>query len=245
MGPDGSEYLNTTTFVEIVEPDHIAYANVGGKKGEKEVRHLMTFSLKALGSSKTEVTIHHVFDTRQERDFAVERYGAIEGGRQTLSRLAAHVQDAAPGSKPGFELRLERVVDAPLKRVWRAWAEPKELARWFAPRPLTLSVARMDFRPGGGFAMAMVFPDGNRHDFSGVYREVAPQSRIVWTGEFPGDPKDNIRTEISFEDLGARTKIRVYQTFALITPINEQATKGARQGWTMTLDQMTEHVLKK
>lgn len=243
IGPDGAEYPNTTQFLDIAPPDYIVYAVAGGKKGERGISFQMTWTLKNLGG-KTEVTIHHVFEKPEDRDFVVKVHGAIKGGEQTLARLDAHV--AEPGitgekpGKPGFELRLERVVDAPLKRVWRAWSDPEQLKKWFAPRPLTLRVDKMDFRSGGGFAMAMVFPDGKRHDFSGIYREVAPQSRIVWTGEFPGDPKDNIRTEISFEDLGGRTKINVLQTFAVLTPVNEQATQGARQGWTMTLDQLTE-----
>lgn len=142
--------------------------------------------------------------------------------------------------KPAFELKLERVVDAPLERVWRAWADPKEVAKWFAPRPLTLRVDAMDLRTGGTFAMAMVWPDGRTHEFSGAYLEVEPRKRIVWTGEFPGDPKDNMRTEIDFEDLGGKTRIKVLQSFAVLTPVNEQATQGAKQGWTMTLDQLAE-----
>ncbi len=148
--------------------------------------------------------------------------------------------DVQKSGKPGFELRMEKIIDAPLERVWRAWSDPEQIAKWFAPKPLTLRVDKMDFRSGGGFAMAMVFPDGSRHDFSGVYREVLPPSRIIWTGEFPGDPKDNIRTEITFKSLGARTQINVHQSFAVITPVNDPATKGAHQGWTMTLNQLAE-----
>jgi len=146
--------------------------------------------------------------------------------------------------KPAFELVLERLIDAPRERVWKAWAEPERIKRWFAPRPLTLEVTRMDFRTGGGFQMAMVFPDGQRHDFSGTYAEVVAPEKIVWTGEFPGDPKNNIRTEIAFEDLGGKTKLKVRQTFAVVTSISEQPTKGAKQGWTMTLDQLAETVEK-
>ncbi len=138
----------------------------------------------------------------------------------------------------GCKILVSRVIDAPVERVWDAWADPAKLARWFAPQPLTLAVDKMDLRAGGGFAMAMLWPDGRKHEFSGVYREVQPRARIVWTGEFPGDPKDNMRTEVTFEAQGTRTLIRVRQTFAKITPVNEQAAQGSRQGWTMTLDQL-------
>lgn len=238
IGPDGSEYSNTTKFLEIVEPESIAYANAGGKKGEKEVSHLMTFSLKALGPSKTEVTVHHVFGTRQERDFVIERYGVVEGGKQTLARLDQHVTKNVSAATPGFELRLERVINAPRERVFEAWSKPEQLAQWFAPKPWSLAIDKMDFRAGGRFKMAMISPEGTRHGFEGIYIEVVVPKKIVWTGEFPGDPVDNIRTEVFFEDQDGRTKIIAHQTFAVLTPINEGPIKGAKQGWTMTLDQL-------
>ena len=240
IGPDGAEYPNTTKFVEIVENDHITYANAGGKKGEKWLSFRMTFSLKALGPSKTEMTIHHVFDNREDRDLVVERYGAIEGGKQTLGKLAARVQT------PEWELKLERVIDAPLSRVFEAWSQPEQVAKWFAPQPLTLEVKKMDFRSGGTFDMAMVWPDGKqRHDFGGTYVEVVALKKIVWTGEFPGDPKDNIRTEVAFADLGGKTKINVHQVFFVLTDINRGPTSGANKGWNMTLDQLTAFVAEK
>jgi len=146
----------------------------------------------------------------------------------------------AADKKPEFELVLERVFDAPRALVFRAWAEPERIAKWFAPKPLTLRVDKMDFRAGGAFKMAMVWPDGREHDFGGAYVEVVPPEKLVWTGEFPGDPKDNIRTEVVFEDLGAKTRLKVRQTFSVLTDVNRQPTQGAKQGWTMTLDQLAE-----
>lgn len=146
-------------------------------------------------------------------------------------------------AKPEFELKLERIVDAPIARVFEAWSKPEQVARWFAPRPLTLEVKTMDLRSGGSFEMAMVWPDKKqRHDFGGTYVEVVPQRRIVWTGEFPGDPKDNIRTEVDFTDLGGKTKLDVRQVFFVLTEINRGPTQGASQGWNMTLDQLGEFI---
>ncbi len=237
IGPDGSEFPNATKFVEIVENDHIVYANAGGKKGEKGISFRMTFSLKALGPSKTEMRIHHVFENKEDRDMVVHRFGAIEGGKQTLGKLAARVQ------KPEWELKLERVIDAPVARVFEAWAKPDQIAKWFAPAPLSLEVKKLEMRGGGTFEMSMVWPDGKqRHDFGGAYVEVIPQKRIVWRGQFPGDPTDNIRTEVDFTEVGGRTKINVHQMFFKLTDINRGPTSGANQGWNMTLDQLTAFV---
>jgi uncharacterized protein YndB with AHSA1/START domain len=178
-----------------------------------------------------------VFPSAAARDEVAKKYRAVEGGRQTLQRLAEH----ATGGR-AFVLDMTRLIDAPRARVWEAWADPEKVKRWFAPRPLTLEIERMDLRAGGGFKMAMRFPDGKAHSFSGVYAEVLEGERIAWTGEFPGDPKGNIRTEISFADEDGKTRLTVRQTFRVLTPINRGPTQGAKQGWTMTLDQLTAEV---
>ncbi len=53
-----------------------------------------------------------------------------------------------------------------------------------------------------------------------------------------------MRTEIIFEALGEKTKIKVRQTFDVLTPETEPHTKGAQRGWTMTLNQLAEVVAK-
>lgn len=141
-------------------------------------------------------------------------------------------------TKPAFELLLDRIIDAPRQRVFEAWATPEQMRHWFAPKPYTLSVEKMDFRPGGSFSMAMRAPDGKEHPFTGVYREIVPPAKLVWTGEFSDGPAEQIRTEVTFEEQGKKTKVTVRQTFAVLTPETEPYTRGAKQGWTMTLDQL-------
>lgn len=142
--------------------------------------------------------------------------------------------------EPAFELILERLIDAPRERVWRAWSDPERLKRWFAPRPYVLGVETMDFRSGGSFAMFMTAPDGQKHSFSGRYLEVKEPELIVWTGEFPYGPRDQMRTTVALAAEGRMTRVRVRQTFSVLTPETEPHAKGSRQGWTMTLDQLAE-----
>lgn len=144
-------------------------------------------------------------------------------------------------SKPAFELVLTRVIDAPRERVFAAWSEPEQVARWFAPSPYTLPKCEMDFRVGGKFSMAMRAPDGTEHPFTGVYREIDRPSRIVWVGEFPYGPAEQMTTTIDFEAQGNKTKLTARQTFSVLTPETEPHTKGAKQGWTATLDQLAAH----
>jgi uncharacterized protein YndB with AHSA1/START domain len=140
--------------------------------------------------------------------------------------------------KPAFELVLTRVIDAPRERVFKAWSQPEQVTRWFAPLPYTLPKCEMDFRVGGRFSMTMRSPEGQEYPFTGVYREITPYSRLVWTGEFPYGPAEQMRTEVAFEKDGTKTTLTVRQTFSVLTPETEPHTKGAKQGWTATLDQL-------
>ena len=145
-------------------------------------------------------------------------------------------------TKPAFELEFTRMIDAPRARVYEAWTNPEQIAKWFAPKPYQLIVNKMDFRPSGKFAMSMHGPDGNDFPFTGTYREVVPPAKLSWSGEFPGDPTDNISTVVTFEEEGSKTKLHVRQSFQVMTAAVKHATAGAKQGWTMTLDQLTEYV---
>ncbi len=90
--------------------------------------------------------------------------------------------------------------------------------------------------------MAMRSPDGVEHSFAGIYREVVPPARIIWTAEFLKGPVDQISTEVTFEEHEKKTTITVRQTFAVLTPETEPHTRGAKQGWTATLNQLAGHV---
>lgn len=146
--------------------------------------------------------------------------------------------------KPAFELVMTRMIDAPRARVYQAWTEPEQMAQWFAPKPFKLIIDRMDFRPGGRFSMSMRGPDGSNFPFTGTYREIDPPAKLTWTGEFASGPADQISTVVTFEEQGQRTRVHVRQTFHVMTPEIEQATKGAHQGWTMTLDQLAAFCAK-
>jgi uncharacterized protein YndB with AHSA1/START domain len=139
---------------------------------------------------------------------------------------------------PAFELELERLIKAPRERVFEAWTKPEQMVQWFAPKPFQLVISEMDFRPGGRFVMAMRGPNGEEFPFSGTYREIVPPERLLWNSEFADGPADQISTVVTFHSEGNRTRVHVRQTFHVMTPTIQHATRGAQQGWTMTLDQL-------
>jgi len=90
-GPDGTNYPNKTIFVEIVRPERVVYTNSGGRKGAPDASFTATWTFEAIGK-QTKLTLRMEFPTAAARDMVVKEYGAIEGGKQTLERLAGYLQ---------------------------------------------------------------------------------------------------------------------------------------------------------
>ena len=90
---------------------------------------------------------------------------------------------ATPAATPASdrELVLTRLIDAPREKVWRAWTDPELLKHWFAPLPWTTPEADFDVRPGGASLIVMRDPDGNEFPNRGVFLEVVPNERLVFT----------------------------------------------------------------
>lgn len=87
-GPDGTAYEEWITWTEIAPPERIALLH-GETRGDPDAfESVITFAAEG---GATRVELRTVFPTRELRDRAVERYHAIEGGRQTLGKLAAYV----------------------------------------------------------------------------------------------------------------------------------------------------------
>ncbi len=89
--PDGTDYPNSSVFREVVKPERIVFSHGGGKEGGPGVHFTATWTFEALAGNQTRVTIRMVFDSAADRDVVVREYGAIEGGKQTLGRLADYL----------------------------------------------------------------------------------------------------------------------------------------------------------
>jgi uncharacterized protein YndB with AHSA1/START domain len=86
-----------------------------------------------------------------------------------------------PSSPGPLDLTLSRVIDAPPELVWRAWTDPEHLKKWWAPKPVELTVCDIDLRPGGRFRTVMRDPEGNEYPGDGAFLDVVECERIVFT----------------------------------------------------------------
>jgi uncharacterized protein YndB with AHSA1/START domain len=136
---------------------------------------------------------------------------------------------------PSPSIQVRRTIRAPRQRVFDAWTKAEELKAWHAPGPLTVSLAEIDLRPNGAYRIHMRSPDGTEHRVSGVYREVDPPRKIVYTWGWDGDHvvKDSLVT-IEFLERGDATEVVL--THAGILDDAERTSHQA--GWTAIMDKL-------
>ena len=147
------------------------------------------------------------------------------------------------------ELSLSRLIRAPRERLYRAWTTPDLLKQWFTPRPWTTPVVELDVRAGGSSYILMRGPDGNEFPNRGVYLEVVPNEKLVFTDAYteawvPTD-KPFMTGIITFsdEDGGTRYTARALHWTDADCAAHEQM--GFHEGWGKATDQLEALVLNR
>ena len=82
------------------------------------------------------------------------------------------------------ELVIIRIFDAPRELVWMAWTEPEHFMRWWGPKDFTAPFCQIDLRVGGKYLNCMRSSNGKDYWSTGVYREIVPMERLVFTDSF-------------------------------------------------------------
>jgi len=172
-GPDGTDYPNKVAFIEVERPSRLVYWH-GDDKQPEQFHVTVTFEESG---GKTKLTMRSVFRTKADRDFKVEKVGAIEGMKQTLAHLEEYLE-----GMPDFVVT--RVLNAPRRLVWKAWTETNALAQWWGPKGFGLNILKHEMRPGGHFHYGMKTPQGQMMWGRFVYGEITPPERLTYVSSF-------------------------------------------------------------
>ncbi len=140
-------------------------------------------------------------------------------------------------------LRMERDIDVPAAKLFRAWTEPELLVRWSTPPPYVTVRAELDVRPGGTDFVVMRGPDGVKMEHRGVYLEVIPGRRLVFTDAYAGDwepsGKPSMTVVPTFDDLGdGRTRYLASVRHWTVAEREAHEGMGFHQGWGVATDQL-------
>ena len=227
-GPDGRDYDNKIRYVEIVRPERIVYDHCSAPNFHVTVNF-------AEEGRKTRLTMTMLFETAELRDGVAKAYGAVEGLQQTLGRLAEHLAGTAPHS-----VRVVRTFDAPRARVFAAWTDSKQLAKWFGPHRFTNPVCEIDARPGGDIRIEMRGPDGVTYPHRGTVTDLAAPERLSFTLDLLGDdgqPLIQATIAASFHDANGKTRVELDAQFRSV-PEMAAAIARAEEGWTQSFERL-------
>ncbi len=128
---------------------------------------------------------------------------------------------------------VRRIKASPAK-VYAAITQPRLMLQWWGPDAGPTLHAEADVRPGGRFSVVFRLLNGSEHNPKGVYQEVVPDRKLVFTWEWPGMPERESLVTFLLEPFDGGTEL---------TLVHEQLPDDAResheQGWTGLLDKLS------
>lgn len=148
---------------------------------------------------------------------------------------------------------ITRDFGAPRERVFPAWIDPEQLARWYAPAGCSIRFTRLEPRADGEFHSCITTPDGHECWCKGVYREVVAPARLVYSlcvadakgnlveptaaGMDPEWPRETILT-VTFEERGGGTRLTLQQSVSEALAVRT----GAHPSWLQMLDNLEQEL---
>ena len=148
---------------------------------------------------------------------------------------------------------IERSFDAPVDLIWQMWTVPEHFQAWYGPDGASIPVAKLDVRVGGRRLVCMEVPSPQgpvQMWFTGVYREVVPIERLVYT-ESVSDENGNVvlpssmglpeghpgttEVRVELQDVGGRTRM-------VMTHTGVPGDSQGAAGWAMALDKLAAHI---
>lgn len=137
------------------------------------------------------------------------------------------------------EIVITRLFDAPRALVFDAWTRAEHVAHWWDPSGARLAVCEIDLRPNGRFQFVNRGREG--HTFAGIYREIAPPGRLVFTTRVPPSAPESIGTLV-FEERNGRTTLTM--TITCHSKADRDALLAMRvdRGTAQTLDNLDGYI---
>jgi len=149
------------------------------------------------------------------------------------------------------ELTLERVFDAPLASVWKAWTDPKMLKKWWGPDNVTIPECTVDLRVGGTFYIVMEAGEamgqykGTKWPMKAEFTVVEPPSKLSYTAKAwtEGQDKETMidqTTEVTLTEENGKTKVKVRAIINNPATAPAMAVQGMEAGFTQQLSKLND-----
>jgi len=145
------------------------------------------------------------------------------------------------------ELVITRIIDAPRSLVFKAWTDPKQVAKWWGPTGFTNPVCEMDARVGGTLRIVMRSPEGNEHPMMGVFREIVEPERLVFSNVALDADGNHILeglTTVTFAEKDGKTKLTLQTRAVGLVAEATAMLEGMNAGWTQSLERLDQYLAR-
>jgi uncharacterized protein YndB with AHSA1/START domain len=251
-GPDGTNYENTTKYLEVDRPRKLVYDHGGHEDRPPLFR--VTVLLTDLGG-RTQMEMTSTLPTT-EAAAATRIFIKKVGGDSTWDRLSEFLSKLLDGED---KFVINRSFDVPQARMFAAWTDRSQLAEWMAPAGFKMEMIESDIRPGGSSFYVMTGPNGVKMYGKAKYLALESPQHLAYTQQFCDENKCVVRhpmsptwpetmiTTVEFSAEGPnRTRITLsWAPFGDCTAEEVEtfvkARGGMTQGWTGSFDNLESY----
>ena len=176
-GPDGTDYANTTQYLDVVPRQRMVYDH-GGHKDRPPLFRVTALFTERNGRPQLDLSMSFVTP-----EAAADARGFIKkaGGEATWDRLAEYLAKRQTGAE---QFVIARAFDAPIERVYEMWTDPDHLAQWLPPTGATMKFLRAECDVGGTSFYSMTLANGTVMYGRLSYLALERPNRIVYTQQF-------------------------------------------------------------
>ncbi len=133
--------------------------------------------------------------------------------------------------KPSLTIK-HRFKAAP-EKVYQAWIDPAKMSRWLGPPDVIEVTTTTDVRVGGRYTIQMIVPN-DEHNVSGVYREIVPNRKLVFTWAWRSTPERESLVTVTFAPDGDGTWLTLHHEQFF----DESARDRHEQGWKVIVPRL-------
>ena len=142
-------------------------------------------------------------------------------------------------------MTLEAEFDASPERVWRLWADPRQLERWWGPPTYPATFTKHDLTPGTRVEYHMTGPEGDQpKGYWDVLETDPPRSLVVRDGFANDDGTPNLdfptgEMRVRIEEIGdGRTRMSIESLFPSTEAMEQLLAMGQEEGMTQAVGQI-------
>lgn len=142
------------------------------------------------------------------------------------------------------ELKIIRVLDAPVKAVWDAWTEEEQVAKWWGPRGFSITTHSKDLKVGGHWKYTMHGPDGVEYLNTTKYLEVEKHKKLVYDHGGHEERPPLFRVTVLFSESNGKTTMDMTMTLESAEAAEQTAGFIKKANGNSTWDRLAEYLAK-